>query len=57
VFHELPYLTRIMSEFKQKRQAMLLLGADKNGLNDKKSYATYTPQAETLWEEYLQEIK
>jgi hypothetical protein len=46
-----------MSEFKQKRQAVLLLGADKNGLHDKKSSATYAPQAETLWEEYLQEIK
>src|SRR5262245_37099084 len=48
---------RILYAFDPQRQAVLLLGADKKGLNDKDFYATYMPQAETMWEEYLQEIK
>jgi hypothetical protein len=48
---------RILYAFDPQRQAVLLLGADKKGLNDKEFYATYVPQAETMWEEYLQESK
>jgi len=48
---------RILYAFDPQRQAVLLLGADKKGLNDKEFYATYVPQAESLWEEYLQEMK
>ena len=48
---------RILYAFDPQRQAVLLLGADKKGLSDKEFYATYVPQAETLWKEYLQETK
>jgi hypothetical protein len=46
---------RILYAFDPTRQAVLLLGADKTGLSDKEFYATYVPQAESLWEEYLRE--
>lgn len=44
---------RILYAFDPQRQAVLLLGADKTGMSDKVFYATYVPQAESLWEEYL----
>ena len=46
---------RILYAFDPLRQAVLLLGADKTGMSDKEFYATYIPQAEDLWEEYLRE--
>jgi hypothetical protein len=46
---------RILYAFDPKRQAVLLLGADKTGMSDKEFYATFVPQAETLWKEYLLE--
>jgi hypothetical protein len=46
---------RILYAFDPQRQAVLLLGADKTGMSDKAFYATYVPQAETVWEEYLRE--
>jgi hypothetical protein len=48
---------RILYAFDPQRQAVLLLGADKKGLSNKEFYATYVPKAETLWEEYVQEIR
>lgn len=45
----------ILYAFDPKRQAVLLLGADKTGLSDKEFYATFVPRAETLWKEYLRE--
>jgi hypothetical protein len=44
---------RILYAFDPKRQAVLLLGADKTGLSDERFYQTYIPKAERLWEEYL----
>lgn len=46
---------RILYAFDPRRQAVLLLGADKTGMSDKVFYATYVPRSETLWEEYLRE--
>jgi hypothetical protein len=46
---------RILYVFDPKRQAVLLLGADKTGQSDKEFYATFVPHAETLWKEYLRE--
>lgn len=46
---------RILYAFDPRRQAVLLLGADKTGMSDKVFYATYVPRLETLWEEYLRE--
>jgi hypothetical protein len=48
---------RILYAFDPTRQAVLLLGADKTGISDKAFYATYMPQAEGLWEEYLRETR
>ena len=48
---------RILYAFDPLRQAVLLLGADKTGMSDKEFYATYIPQAEDLWEEYLRETR
>ena len=48
---------RILYAFDPKRQAVLLLGTDKTGMSDKEFYATYVPQAEDLWKEYLQETR
>jgi hypothetical protein len=44
---------RILYAFDPKRQAVLLLGADKTGLSDERFYQTQIPKAESLWEEYL----
>ena len=45
---------RVLYAFDPRRQAVLLLGADKTGLSDKIFYATYVPRSEAIWEEYLQ---
>jgi len=48
---------RILYAFDPKRQALLLLGAEKTGLSDERFYKTYVPQAEALWEEYLRDLE
>lgn len=48
---------RVLYAFDPKRQAVLLLGADKTGLSDERFYRTYVPCAEALWEEYLREME
>ena len=48
---------RVLYAFDPKRQAVLLLGADKTGMNDDRFYRTYVPLAEALWEEYLSETE
>jgi hypothetical protein len=47
---------RILYAFDPKRQAVLLLGADKTGLSDERFYQIYIPKAESLWEEYLMSL-
>lgn len=44
---------RVFYAFDPKRQAVLLLGADKTGR--KRFYEEMIKRAEALWEEYLQE--
>jgi len=48
---------RILYAFDPKRQAVLLLGADKTGMSDDRFYRRSVPHAEALWEEYLQEME
>lgn len=48
---------RVLYVFDPKRQAVLLLGADKTGLSDERFYRTYVPRAEKLWKEYLKEME
>jgi hypothetical protein len=48
---------RILYAFDPKRQAVLLLGADKTGMNDEQFYKTSVPKAESLWIEYLKDIE
>src|SRR6185369_1485497 len=48
---------RILYAFDPKRQAVLLLGADKTGMSDERFYETYTPRAENLWVEYLKDME
>ncbi len=45
---------RIFYAFDPKRQACLLLGADKTG--DDRFYERFIPQAEVLWKRYLASI-
>ena len=44
---------RILYAFDPKRQAVLLLGADKTGMSDERFYTIHIPKAESLWQEYL----
>lgn len=46
---------RIFYAFDPKRQAILLIGADKSG--DPRFYEKYVPIADRLWEVYLDETK
>jgi len=48
---------RILYAFDPKRQAVLLLGADKTGMNDERFYKTSVPKVESLWIEYLKDIE
>jgi len=48
---------RVLYAFDPRRQAVLLLGADKTGMSDDRFYRTHVPRAETLWEEYLKEME
>ena len=48
---------RILYAFDPKRQAVLLLGADKTGMSDERFYNTYIPKAESLWREYLMDME
>ena len=46
---------RVLYAFDPKRQAVLLMGADKTG--DDRFYDWAVPKAERLWEAYLEETK
>ena len=46
---------RVLYAFDPKRQAVLLMGADKTG--DDRFYDWAVPKAERLWEVYLEETK
>ena len=46
---------RVFYAFDPRRQAVLLLGGDKTG--DDRFYERFVPQAESIWEEYLTEIR
>jgi hypothetical protein len=46
---------RIFYAFDPRRQAVLLIGGDKTGISDKRFYAEMIPQAERIWQEYLDE--
>lgn len=46
---------RVLYAFDPRRQAVLLLGADKTG--DDRFYDWAVPQAERRWEQYLREIE
>jgi hypothetical protein len=48
---------RILYAFDPKRQAVLVMGADKTGMDDERFYETYVPKAESLWIEYLKDIE
>ena len=48
---------RILYAFDPKRQAMLLLGADKTGMSDERFYQIHIPKAESLWVEYLKDME
>ena len=47
---------RMAYGFDQKRQAVVLLGADKTGQSDKKFYEWFIDAAEKRWIEYLKEV-
>ncbi len=48
---------RILYAFDPKRQAVLLLGADKTGTDDERFYEIRIPKAESLWQEYLMNME
>lgn len=48
---------RILYAFDPKRQAVLLLGADKTGMTDVRFYSIYVPKAEKRWEIYLNDTQ
>jgi hypothetical protein len=51
------HVLRIFYAFDPKRQAVLLIGGDKRGKDQKKFYSKMTKVAEMLWEEYLEDMQ
>jgi hypothetical protein len=48
-------LIRVFYAFDPRRIAILLIGGDKTG--DERFYETYVPRADTLYDEYLDELR
>lgn len=48
---------RICFVFDPKRNAVLLCGGDKQGVNEERFYKKLIAQAEMIYEQYLQELK
>jgi len=48
---------RILYAFDPRRTAILLIGGDKTGLDDRRFYSTYIPKADRLYSERLEAIK
>jgi hypothetical protein len=48
-------LIRIFYAFDPRRSAILLVGGDKTG--NERFYASYIPQADTIYDEYLDELR
>jgi hypothetical protein len=46
---------RVFYAFDPRRIAILLIGGDKTG--DERFYETYVPRADTLYDEYLDELR
>lgn len=46
---------RVFYAFDPRRDAVLLLGGDKTGMDDARFYREMVPQAERIWREYLAE--
>ncbi|SRR5579883_3027216 len=48
---------RVAYAFDPKRSAILLLGADKKGIPNKRFYPAFIQRAEQIWRQYLKETK